>query len=55
MIVIDASVIYDSYGDESLQRRIFSCNQPLKAPLLLLQEIWNFKGRIMDEFNITPH
>lgn len=55
MIVIDASVVYHSYGDEDVQTSILSTKQIIKAPPLILQEVWGFKGRIMEEFNITSH
>jgi len=53
MIIIDASVVFDSFGDPHLLRKILSFPRTIKAPEYLAQEILNLKGRIMREFRLS--
>jgi predicted nucleic acid-binding protein len=53
MIIIDASVVWDAFGQDELRSRILSIIIPLKAPPILIREITEAKGHIMKDYGLT--
>ena len=53
MIVIDASVVHESFGNQATRAKILHFPRTIKAPEYLAQEILGLKGQIMREFGIS--
>jgi predicted nucleic acid-binding protein len=53
MIIIDASVVYDSFDDNRLLRQIIEAPQAIKAPKLIIREILGLRGQIEKDYNLS--